>query len=397
MSFMINKHGSELVREYNRSLIFNLIRSRGPISRASLTRLTKMSPTSVGRIVQELINEGLICETGQTHSGIGKPAILLEIHPEGVFAIGIDLDVHRIEIGLVSIEGEVIHKRIIENGNNASKEDVINAMGRCVDDLWKDLDEALRNRVVGLGVSVPGPVIWPEGIMRFSPQFGWSNVPLRQILEQWTGMLVLIENNVKAAASAEMLFGKDPELSDFVIVLLGSGIGAAVVSEGKLFRGVDNIAGEIGHMTINPEGPVCDCGRRGCLQAYVCASGIRRLAGVPLDDVIALSKAGDERCQGLLDQASTYLAMGVSNLVNLYNPRLVLLYGFMLEVWPELLELLREKTPHFLWQVASEQIRIVPADFVQDDVSVISAASIVLRDFLLPPVFIRSTAAHLAE
>lgn len=385
---IIRKHGADLVKDYHKSLAFNLVRTRGPISRADLTRITKMSPTSTGRIVQELIEENLITEVGQSSKGLGRRATLLDVNADGVLAIGVEIDTQGVSAGVVNLQGKLVSESYSQPLISRSEEDILNLTALVVDTVLQRVPDDIKEKLIGVGVTVPGAVTWPDGVVKFSPQLGWVNVELRSALEEKLGSTVFVENNVKASALAESLFGVAQGISDFVIVTLGSGMGVAIVSNGHLYRGPDNIAGEIGHTTVDPDGPTCDCGRKGCLQAYICILGIERISGRSFEEVITHARRGDRQCGQILDRAATYLAMGLSNLVCMYNPNFIVLDGYMLKAWPEVLDLAQSKFSEFLWRPVADHVDILPSG-IKDYSAIISSAAVVLQEFLMTPVSIR--------
>ena len=243
----IRKHGADLVKDYHKSLVFNLLRTVGPISRADLARLTKMSATSIGRIVHELMTEDLVYEIGQTRAGVGRRAMLLDINANGLLALGAEIDTYGVSAGVVNLRGELVSPVISMPLFGLGVEETLERAVGVIRDCLASIDEKEESKLLAIGATIPGAVGWPDGRVRFSPQFGWEDVPLRQMLEREIGVSTLVENNVKASALAESLFGVTQEVSDFAVVTLGSGMGAAVVTGGGLYRGPDNTAGEIGH------------------------------------------------------------------------------------------------------------------------------------------------------
>lgn len=417
----IRKHGADLVKDYHKSLVFNLVRDMGPISRADLARLTTMSATSIGRIVSELIDEDLVFETGQTRAGVGRRATLLDINPNGLLAMGVEIDTHGVSAGIVNLRGELVSPVItvgldgVGSGGpaagsaHAAGSDSVRADGGGAGNVRTarmSVDEVLRravhvirqciacvgekeaSRLLAVGATIPGAVGWPGGEVRFSPQFQWENVPLSKLLEKEISLPTLLENNVKASALAESLFGVMREVTDFAVVTLGSGMGAAIFTEGGLYRGPDNTAGEIGHTLVDPEGPLCDCGRRGCLQVYTCITGIERMAGRPFAEVRRLEREGDAFCAEVMEKARTYLALGFANLACSYNPKFIVVEARFFKWWPTMIQEVEERFNALLWRPIAGSVRIIPSGLREHD-AIISGASVVLHEYLTNPVSIR--------
>lgn len=392
MNSFINTYSSDSVREYNKSTIFNLIRREGPISRAGLTKITRMSPTSTGRIVGNLIDEGFVREVGTKEGGLGRRATLVEVNPDGLLAFGINIDVPHIHVGVADLSGDIHTYKSYESPADLDVEKTLDIVVDGILEQFEQLEEKQQGRICGVGVTVPGHVIWQEGILDFSPQLTWDTVPLKMKLQKrLRSESVYLENDVKAAALAEGLYGAAVDASDFVVIRLGSGMGAAVVNNGELLRGKDNIIGELGHMIVEPDGELCDCGRRGCLQTFLCISGIEKRSRRSFRQTLADARAGDETCAAILKQTEQYMAMWTANLRNLYNPQKVLFYGKIFQEWPELIEAVREQTRNFEWNISGDRFTIQLINFRQSkleaesgdkEVVVQTAASQVFHDML---------------
>ena len=392
MNSFINTYSSDSVREYNKSTIFNLIRREGPISRAGLTKITRMSPTSTGRIVGNLIDEGFVREVGTKEGGLGRRATLVEVNPDGLLAFGINIDVPHIHVGVADLSGDIHTYKSYESPADLDVEKTLDIVVEGILEQFEQLEEKQKGRICGVGVTVPGHVIWQEGILDFSPQLTWDTVPLKMKLQKrLRSESVYLENDVKAAALAEGLYGAAVDASDFVVIRLGSGMGAAVVNNGELLRGKDNIIGELGHMIVEPDGELCDCGRRGCLQTFLCISGIEKRSRRSFRQTLADARAGDETCAAILKQTEQYMAMWTANLRNLYNPQKVLFYGKIFQEWPELIEAVREQTRNFEWNISGDRFTIQLINFRQSkleaesgdkEVVVQTAASQVFHDML---------------
>ncbi len=172
---------------------------------------------------------------------------------------------------------------------------------------------------------------------------------------------------------------------------LGSGIGSAIVNNGKLLRGSNNIIGEIGHIVIDPNGYPCDCGRKGCLQALHCINGLERRAGMPFAEMVTLAQRKDAGCRALLEQTADVLAMWIANMANLYNAPLAVVYGQMLDEWGEMFPLLEEKIGRYIWTPVKGNFAIKESQIPRDKLPVIAAASVVLTDALISNIDIAQT------
>lgn len=385
---VIQKYSSDVMREHNQNLYYNLIRIMGPISKAKLARVTGMSPTSSGRIVNQLLQDGHVREVGETEGGVGRKATLLEIVPDGIMAIGVEIETYHIAAGLVDVEGHILHKCYFENNPSYCMTHMLEIVRQSIDTILAVTEDERLERINGIGVSIPGVIDWKNGVVKYSPQLGWNNVSLKLLLQNSYPMNVVVENNVKANAEAESLFGAAKTISDFLVLQIGSGIGAALFANGGVLRGSMNIAGEIGHIIVNTNGPQCDCGRRGCLQSSLCIMGIEHMTGMPFAEVIRRAEQGDRECMLLLDATATNLAQWVANLANLYDPSLIIVCGEMLEQWGELLQHIKDRHKRFMWQPGRTSINIQKSGFSRYDLPIVSAAATVLNEIIVSNVII---------
>ncbi|GBC98924.1 Glucokinase [bacterium HR17] len=238
------------------------------------------------------------------------------------------------------------------------------------------LDEAAQRRlsVTHLGVGFGGPVDFAQGIVYLSHHVaGWENFSLKRALEQRFGIPTVVDNDANAGTLGEWLFGAGKGVSDLLYINIGTGIGGGIVSGGRLVRGWRNLAGEIGHMTVKPDGPVCPCGRNGCLEAFASGSAIGRAGtqriGQPLtsEEVFMLAERGNPIAQQVVAEAVDALAFAIGAAANLLNPRRVVLGGGVAEA-PDALLLtpLRERVPRYMLPQVAGGLDIVRAQLGYD-------------------------------
>ncbi len=228
--------------------------------------------------------------------------------------------------------------------------------------------------VAHIGVGFGGPVDFARGVVYLSHHVaGWENFPLKAALEERFRLPVTVDNDANAGTLGEWLFGAGKGVSDLLYVNIGTGIGGGLISDGKLVRGWRNLAGEIGHMTVKPDGPVCTCGRKGCLEALASGSAIGREGterlGRPTtsEEVFTLAAQGNPVAKQILDEAVDTLAFAIGAAANLFNPQRVILGGGVAEA-PEalLLQPLREKLPRYLLPQVAEGLEVVRAQLGYD-------------------------------
>jgi len=254
-----------MVRELNLSLVLRYIHNEAPLSRARLAEMTGLNKSTVSSLVEELIERGLVHETGVNSMGTGRPATLLEVNPQAGGIIGVELGVDFVSVALTNFIGEILWRRM-ESADPADGQE------KTLEKTLKLVNEAVmacrpqKLGILGLGLSAPGTVDLNEGVMIFAPNLDWHNVPFRKIFSEHTSLKIFIENDANAAAIAEHLFGIARHSQDFVFVFAGIGIGGGLFLNGELYRGNNGYAGEIGHSPImaEPAQASCHCGNRSC-------------------------------------------------------------------------------------------------------------------------------------
>ncbi|MBM3122105.1 MAG: ROK family transcriptional regulator, partial [Chloroflexi bacterium] len=251
-----------LVRELNRSILLQRLRRGPPLSRADLAATTGLNKTTVSNLIDELIADGFAREIGRDASAGGRPGVLLDLNPDGGWIIGGEIAVGRLSVVVANLRAEIAWRREAPYAKNASLETVL---GRLDSLLRQAADAALSadRRLLGVGVTVPGLVDVHSGTLVFEPNMGWRDVPLEERLRDTLHLPTFIDNDANAAALAERYFGAAQDVDDLAYVVANIGLGAGLVLGGQIFSGASGYAGEAGHTTIDPDGPLCRCGNRG--------------------------------------------------------------------------------------------------------------------------------------
>ncbi|GBF74353.1 ROK family transcriptional regulator [Paenibacillus sp. 598K] len=378
------KHDQRMIREHHLLLLFKMIKRNGPISRAALAKKTQMSATSASKIVKELIDQNFVEEIGQTEGSVGRKATLLRVNPSGALTIGINIDLESIEVGIVDLSGNVVMKKSRDIDLSVPPTEVLDCVIELVLIVKEQIGD-LADRIIGCGVSIPGIVEWPQGRVVMIPQFHWANVEIRTYLEAGIGMTVFVDNQVKAILLGESLYGSVIGMDNAACIFVGSGVGGAFMDKGEVIRGSKNIAGEIGHTTVDPDGSLCDCGRFGCLQTFICASALEKESGKRIQDIFAAEQRQETWAVKMLDRASEYLAMAISNVACTYNPEAVVLVGPMIDQYPHWAETVEKKCNRYLWNNFHQDIEI-KYPHIGSHAGIIGASCLVLREFLESPI-----------
>jgi predicted NBD/HSP70 family sugar kinase len=385
----------DLMRAINRAAILTTIKSNGLIDRAQVARLTGLSPATVTGITSELIEEGLVFEKQPGDSRGGRPPILLAINPRGGFVVGIKLMEDHALGALTDLESTVIAKdsRPLENKNSS---EAIAVLGALVLSLVAQANID-RRRLLGVGVGLAGVVDSEHGVLRESPFFGWRDLPLRDLLQNLVQTPVYLDNDVNTLTLAEQWFGAGQGVDHFLVVTVGRGIGLGVVANGRFYRGAGGGAGELGHTLIDPQGPLCDCGKHGCLETYAGYPGLLRsahqayLSGevdqdvTTIEQLIRLAGAGQPAMMELLAQAGGLLGRAMSSLVNILNPALIIIGGEGVQLGAPFFEPLQNALRQYSMPNLFQDVRIQIEPW-GDDVWARGAASLVLRQLFESPV-----------
>ncbi|MET9674461.1 ROK family protein [Streptomyces sp. NPDC006482] len=335
------KRTSQDIRRLNRfEVLRRVYAGPGAMSRQDIAAATGLSFATVANLTAELLEAGVLVEAGHEDSSGGRPRARLAVNAERGALIGIDIAETSVHAELFDLALEVRHsvERPLPPGD-VRPSDVVDVLADCVEELLRGAGVP-RERVLGAGVSVPGMVEREGGVSSFSPYWSWREVPLGALLDERLGLPLWLDNPLRASTVAELWFGAGREADDLVVLTLRAGVGAGIAIGGQLYRGFTNSAGEWGHTCLALDGRLCTCGNRGCVEAYVSTRGIaqtwrelapgdERAAGT--DDaatVAALARAAAEQdptAAAVIDRTGRYLGAAVANLVNLLNPRVLVL------------------------------------------------------------------------
>ena len=327
---------SGLSRDLNRTAILRLIGASGRIARASIAQRLGLSPATVTSITRELMESGLVRVADRAPSAGGRPALLLELVGSAAVAFGVKVAPDHLVGVIVDLDG-VVQERY-EQGIDVGAKGALDGVAVVLRG-WLD---AVQRRVplLGLGLGVPGVVDQERGTVT-APLIGWDALPLRDRLQTELRIPVLVDNDVNTLAVSERLYGRGRGAESFVTVTLGRGIGLGIVTGGDIYHGAGGGAGEFGHVTVDPDGPQCNCGKRGCLEAFVADPALvaqARRVGVigrngTIDTLRRRAAGGDAGALEIFARAGDLLGRQVASLVNILCPQLVLISGEGTQGW----------------------------------------------------------------
>jgi predicted NBD/HSP70 family sugar kinase len=329
------------LRRRNRSALLSRLFLEGPLTRQDLTVSTGLSQAAVSNVVGDLIEDGLVTEAGTVDSDGGRPRVMLRVAPRFALVVGVDVGETRVRVELFDLAMTVLAAADYPIDPGRPDPDTV---VRCILAGLRSVvgsAEVDTANILGVGIGVSGVVEQGQQVIVHAPTLGWDAVELERMLRDGTDLPLHVDNGAKTLGQAEMWFGAGRGARHAVFVLLGSGVGAAVVTGGVTYRGASSSAGEWGHTTLVYGGRPCRCGARGCLEAYVGAGAIidryieatgdspARAASeeAQLGAIIA-GAARSPAARRILDETVAYLGAGVGSLINLFNPERIVIGGW---------------------------------------------------------------------
>lgn len=371
-----------LLKAINRSIILNVVKRQGPIARADIARLTKLSPATVTLQTAELIEDGLIYEKQEGDSRGGRPPILLALTTSAIYVVGVKLTEAHAILALTDLNADIVAQKTL---TLASTDPI--AIADQIDGGVSALLGAAavsRKHLLGVGLGTAGIIDSVNGIVRMSPHTYWRDVPFAEILEERLGCAIYLDNNVNTLTLLERLYGLGQRVDNFLVITVGLGIGMGMVCNGQVYRGASGSGGEFGHTVVDPDGLRCSCGNMGCLETFVADPWLvyrakqAKLDVASPDDLVAAAEAEDDTARRILRDAGLVLGQSVANLINLFNPSMIIVSGEGVRAGDYLFEPMQTAIRrHTFWKLDQEvDLRIEP---LRDESWARGAASLVLN------------------
>lgn len=391
------------MKSLNKSTIMNVIRLQGPISRAEIAKLTKLTPPTVTNIVGELLESGLVVESELGESSGGRKPIMLRIDSSRYTVIGVYAGAKRVRAIMSTLDGQIILHTEEKLQPKPDADTFLAIICRVIRRLIEQGDPAVHN-VLGIGIGMHGLVDPHQGISIFAPNLSLRNVHVKEHVEKEFALPVEVENDVRALALGESWFGQGKGLANFICVNVGTGVGAGIYLEGRLYHGASYTAGEMGHTTIDINGPRCSCGNYGCLEAIVSGPAIATRAKQAIaqgrqtlltqwqeesqemitgEMIYRAALAGDELSRELLAKTGEYLGVGLANLINTLNPSRIIITGGVSRAGDLVLEPLRHTVAARSLQSSAEAVTIVTSQLGEHAME-IGAVTLFLQKMFTP-------------
>ncbi len=391
------------MKRHNLSAVLQILLRCQPVSRARLVELTGLSSTTITNLVSELLEQGLVAEDGVLPSGqrgVGRPRTLLRLVPQARYAIGIHIGVGSVRVAVANLHAELSSPGDLVHPLEHTPEEVLTQTAALVRRAIQQSGVAPQT-IVGVGVGASGLVDPRTGVNVIAPNLGWRDVPIRDWLAEHLNLPVVVDNNARAMALGEAIFGTGRDLHALAFVYARIGVGAGFVVDGRLFRGSAAGAGEIGHTTMIVDGgEICRCGNNGCLETLVSEPAIEREAqvlaaedeggllathlregeGSAFERVLAAARAGDLATVAMLRERARYMGIALANLVNILNPDLIVLGGICAQGEDLLLPTIEETMSRRAFAGLGERVRLQTTCFGLQ-AGIVGAAALALDAF----------------
>ncbi len=392
---------AETGKEFNRRLVLKQIRQQVGISRSDIVRLTGLGKATISAIIGELIETGLVMENGNQNPSIGRPKISLAFVADANFALGAELTDEGCRVVLVNLDAKPIRQSfrpVVKQ--HVAVDSLLHLLAECVAEVTEEID---ATRILALGVCVPGIVNPPKGVITYSVILPWKDVALGAALKQHFPFPVAVFSRGSAATWGERWYGDGKDVSNLLYLRVGSGIVGGLVINGQPYLGSEFGAGELGHITVDPQGPLCRCGNRGCLATVATTDAllnrirqllredadnalwgsIQNLDNLALQDVIRAVEADNLLAVRGVAEVGQWLALAVASAVNLLNLEMVIIGGPLARAGDYLLaplqrELAQRALPTHLAHL------LVVASILKEDAPAVGAASLVLHELMEP-------------
>ena len=384
----------------NRSRVLEIIRNNDDIFKAEIARITGLSIPTIMRITDEFIENGLVVVTGKRVFGGGKPPATLRVNPECRYFAGVDLGDSTITCVVLDLKGRTIIKDSISAVQQVENGDIV---ALAIDLAERTLNTASIDMasLYGIGIGVPGIVDPDTGVVS-SQSLGLTNFDIGKAFSQHFSIDSFVDNTAKVTARAEQWYGSGRNRDSFIMLAFGRGIGSAMVVNGEMYRGMHNMSGEVGHTVVDINGPLCRCGKRGCLETLASNKAIERQARQMMQDrfessmwemaggspeaitaqiVMAAAENGDRIAGMIADKAFEYIAVAIENLVSIFDINYLILSGRIIKKSPWFLAQLKKRLRKSKAQMQGRDVELVLAE-LGNEAAAVGAATLPLAGFI---------------
>jgi predicted NBD/HSP70 family sugar kinase len=350
---------AKVVRNINRSMILNIIRTKQPISRTKIAKLTGLNKSTVSSIVADLIDEEFVYEQKTFDPSIGRNPLDLSLKIGKYFIGAISIDAALTRFAVTNIDGSVLGTSQIEYKPGRPEEFI----ELCLDELDKLCKRLNIKSLEGLGLSIAGIVDSKNLIVNFAPNLGWEDFHIGDVVKRLKSdiRILTVGNDAKCSALAELWYGSHKiSLSNFVFLQIGPGIGSGIVVENKVLDGEFHASGEVGHMVLYEDGEECICGNRGCWEKYASDratinrylvkknGSLEQASNITIETIIEAANNNDSIAREVLEETGHYLGLGIANIIKIIDPHVIIVGGRIVQCWdiiyPEINQVVKERT-----------------------------------------------------
>lgn len=389
------KMDKEKMRQSNLFLILRILKEKGPLSKTDLSKITKLTLPSVTSIMNELEEYNLIKPLGQTPIKRGRFPFKYELNADAFYIVGVAIQSETIKCVIINLDGEIQYYQSIPLPTNHNPTYVLEEVSSLIQKTIAE-SEIDKKYILAIGVGMHGIVDPINGVAIYPPHLGWKNIPISQILEEKLNLPVLVDNDCNVLTLAERWFGKCTHSNSFIVMNVDYGVGSGIMVSDQLFHGINFGGGQIGHLTVDDNGPRCSCGNFGCLETLVSEKALINAINkkikqgynssleslvydsskdITLEDIYNAAKNGDQLSIQTLEEAGRYLGIGVSSLVNLFNPQQIILTGSVLVGKEFIIHPLRDTVHKTALETNVENLQIEISN-LGDKADVIGAATL---------------------
>ncbi len=401
----VKQMNRKVMREVNQNTVLNLVRLHAPVSRTQLVALSGLSVGTIVGITSELLKHELVIEEGIASSHIGRKAGLLKLHPRGGYVIGLSLvEEDTIAAVLLNLRGEVIFSKSWQMPLRDCGSEVVPRIAQGAQAFISDC-AVPREKILGIGCGLPGYVNADTGYSIDNAIHHWHYLSIAEPLSQLLGLPAYVDNIMNSLGSYEKLYGRGKQYRHFLVVTLGRGVGMAMILHGELYRGAFGGGGEFGHIICVPDGRLCECGKYGCLEAYLANRGLIQsyqelrqgdvgdaLDVLTLADLALLAREGDTKAQQIFTQAGRFLGRHLATLVNLFNPECIILTGVDMQSHELMFDEMRSTLASSTFSSLGEPLSLV-IEPVKDIRWAQGAGCLVLQRFFGSPLEVEAPAS----
>lgn len=393
----MKKATRQLTKELNMRLVLKTVYDRGEISRAEIARITRLTRTTVSDLVAEWIEQGLLVEVGLGNPAGGKPPMLISVNEDGRQLISVDLSKDIFRGALVNLRGKVFRQVEFPAGGLFGDE-ILEAICSLINHLQEEATAPL----LGIGIATPGLVDTRQGVVRRAVNLGWTNYPLRRLLESRYSVPIYVANDSHIAALAEYTFGNGGQISNLVVIKVDQGIGSGIVLSGKIHYGDGFGAGEIGHLNVVENGRQCSCGNYGCLETVAStravvqsardyalahpdsflAASVTSIEEISFDHVLEAFEQGDSGVKEIVQAAGKYLGTSIANLIGILDIHKLIISGDLIAFGDALLDAVQKEIPAKVLSTMAAETEIAFSALESSQHGILGTSALVLSNEL---------------